>query len=40
MSDAGVATLSVIEDLDVFKDCSLGLGAYFEGLTMYQFLFK
>jgi len=40
MSDAGMAALAVIEDLDVFKDCCLGLGACFEALTVHQFLFQ
>jgi len=40
ISVAGMATLAVIEDLDVFKDYSLGLGACFEALMVHQFLFQ
>ena len=39
ISDAGMATLAVIEDFDVVKDCSLGLSPRFKPLTVLQFLF-
>lgn len=32
--------LAVVEDLNVFKDCGLGLSACFEVLAMNQFLFQ
>jgi len=32
-----VASLAVVEDLDVLKDCNLGLNARFETLTMHPY---
>ena len=40
VADAGVAALSVVEDLNIFKDCSLSLGASSEALAMDQLLFS
>lgn len=38
--DAGMATLAIVEHLDVFKDRSLGLRVSSEPLAVHQFLFQ
>jgi hypothetical protein len=40
VADARVAALSVVEDLNIFKDFSLSLGASSEALAMDQLLFQ
>ena len=40
VANTGMPALSVVEDLDVFEDCSLGLSAGSEPLTVHQLLFQ
>ena len=40
VANTGMPALSVVEDLDVFEDCSLGLSAGCEPLTVHQLLFQ
>ena len=40
IANTGMPALSVVEDLAVFEDCSLGLSAGFEPLTVHQLLFQ
>ena len=40
VADAGMPTLPVVENLDVFKDSNLGLRARFKALAVHQFFFQ
>ena len=40
VANTGMPALSVVKDLDVFEDCSLGLSAGSEPLTVHQLLFQ
>jgi hypothetical protein len=40
VADTGMPALAVVEDLDVFEDCCLGLGVGSEPLAVDQLLFQ